>query len=257
MEPLDYLVALRRHWIVILVLTALGVGGGALLAANTEPTYEARSSVLLTPSPGVATHELGEVGNYMNYQIHSYAELTNSRVVLDEVARDVDLPYGVDVLADRVGAQVPVNTSIINITVTDTDRGRASQVANSVAAHLVTAVEDAAPKPEADSTTLDLRTVARAVTPQDPVAPRLELHLAGGGALGLFLGVLLAVARHALLRARLAQGSSRPGPGAEAGPRGATPGAGSSTPAAGGPAPAAGPTGREPAGRPELQGARP
>jgi succinoglycan biosynthesis transport protein ExoP len=206
MEPLDYLVALRRHWIVILVMTLLGVGAGALIAGNTTSTYEARSSVLLTPSEGVANTELGEVGNYMNYQIHSYAELARSRVVLDEVARDVTLPYGVDHLADQISAQVPVNTSIIDISITDTDRERAARVANSVAEHLVTAVEDAAPKPEADAKTLDLRTVARAVTPQDPVAPRTPLYLAGGGALGLFIGVLFAVARYALIRSRQDQG---------------------------------------------------
>lgn len=202
MEPLDYLVALRRHWLVILILTALGVGAGAVIAANTTPTYEARSSVLLTPSEGVANTELGEVGNFMNYQIHSYAELTRSRVVLDEVVRDVALPYGVDRLSGQISAQVPVNTSIIDISVTDTDRDRAARLSNSVAEHLVTAVEDAAPKPEADATTLDLRTVAQAVTPEDPVAPRSELHLAGGGALGLFLGILIAVARYALVRSR-------------------------------------------------------
>ena len=204
MEPIDYLVAMWRSRWVIALLTVLGVGGGLLVAVTTVPTYEARSSVLLTPSPGVSNTELGEVGNYMNFQIHSYAQLVDSRVVLDPVVEDVDLPYGADWLADRVSAQVPVNTSVIDISVTDTDPARAARAANAVAVHLETAVEDAAPEPTEDASTLELRTVAEAVTPQDPVAPRTGLYLAGGGALGLFLGVLLGVARYALLRSRRA-----------------------------------------------------
>ena len=202
MEPIDYLIALRRHWLVITLLSVLGVGGGWLTGTQVVPTYQAKSSVLLTPSDGVANHELGEVGNYMNYQIHSYAELASRRVVLDAVIEDVSLPYGVEALAGRVSAQVPVNTSIINIGVVDTDPRRAARAANAVAEHLVAAVEDASPKPEENSTSLNLRTVAEAAVPQAPIAPRMNLYLAGGGALGLFLGVLYAVARYALARTR-------------------------------------------------------
>lgn len=202
MEPIDYLVAVWRHRFVIIVLTVLGLGAGLLVATSTTPTYRAGSSVLLTPSPGVANHELGEVGNYMNYQIHSYAELARSRVVLDPVVEDADLPYGADVLAEQISAQVPVNTSVINIGVTDTDPARAARVANAVAENLVTAVEDASPEPSEDTTSLELRTVAGALTPQDPVAPQVPLYLAGGAAVGFFLGALFGLARFALLRSR-------------------------------------------------------
>ena len=212
MEPIDYLVAMWRHKLLVLLLTVLGLGGGLLTATITTPTYEAKSSVLLTPSPGVANHELGEVGNYMNYQIHSYAELVNSRVVLDPVLRDVRLPHGVDRLARQVSAQVPVNTSIINITVADTDPARAARVANAVAKHLETAVEAAAPEPSEDASTLELQTVATAATPRDPVAPRAVVHLTGGAALGLLLGVLLGLARYAFARSRQLSRHGRPAP---------------------------------------------
>lgn len=222
MEPIDYLVAVWRHRFVIIVLTVLGLGTGLLVATNTTPTYQAGSSVLLTPSPGVANNELGEVGNYMNYQIHSYAELASSRVVLDPAVEDANLPYGADVLAEQVSAQVPVNTSVININVTDTDPARAARVANAVAENLVTAVEDAAPEPTEDETSLELRTVARALTPQDPVAPQLPLYMAGGAALGFFLGALFGLARFALLRSRrTAQAAER----AAGAPRQASPAA--------------------------------
>lgn len=212
MEPIDYLVAMWRHKLLVLLLSVLGLAGGLLSVATSTPTYEAKSSVLLTPSPGVANHELGEVGNFMNYQIHSYAELVNSRVVLDPVLRDVRLPHGVDRLAQQVGAQVPVNTSIINITVTDTDPARAARLANAVAEHLETAVEAAAPEPSEDASTLELQTVATAATPGAPVAPRAVVHLTGGAGLGLLLGVLLALARHALDRSRQLPRHGPPGP---------------------------------------------
>ncbi|MFI7583266.1 YveK family protein [Kocuria sp. M1N1S27] len=217
MEPIDYLVAMWRSRWVIALLTVLGLGAGLLVATNTTPTYQARSSVLLTPSPGVANNELGEVGNYMNYQIHSYAELVNSRVVLDPVLDDVSLPYGVDWLENQVNAQVPVNTSIIDISVDDTDPARAARLANSVARHLETAVEAAAPEPSDDASTLELQTVAQATRPQNPIAPRTALYLAGGAGLGFFLAVLLGLARFALVRSRQTSEPSSPGRRAAAG----------------------------------------
>ena len=217
MEPIDYLVAVWRSRFVIVLLTALGLGAGLLVATNTTPTYPAKSAVLLTPSPGVSNDELGEVGNYMNYQIHSYAELVNSRVVLDPVLEDVDLPYGVDWLAAQVDAQVPVNTSIIDISVDDTDPARAARLANAVAKHLETAVEAAAPEPSEGASTLELQTVADATTPQNPIAPRTPLYVAGGGGVGFFLAVLLGLARFALLRSRQVSEPAPPGRRAAAG----------------------------------------
>lgn len=211
MEPIDYLVAVWRSRFVIVLLTVLGLGAGLLVATNTTPTYQARSAVLLTPSPGVSNDELGEVGNYMNYQIHSYAELVNSRVVLDPVLEDVDLPYGVDWLAAQVDAQVPVNTSIIDISVDDTDPARAARLANAVAKHLETAVEAAAPEPSEGASTLELQTVADATTPQNPIAPRTPLYAAGGAGMGFFLAVLFGLARFALLRSRQVAGPSSSG----------------------------------------------
>ena len=203
MEPIDYLVAVWRSRFVIVLLTALGLGAGLLVATNTTPTYQAKSAVLLTPSPGVSNDELGEVGNYMNYQIHSYAELVNSRVVLDPVLEDVDLPYGVDWLAAQVDAQVPVNTSIIDISVDDTDPARAARLA--------------APEPSEGASTLELQTVADATTPQNPIAPRTPLYVAGGGGVGFFLAVLLGLARFALLRSRQVSEPAPPGRRAAAG----------------------------------------
>ena len=202
MEPIDHLVAAWRSRFVIALLTVLGLGGGLLAANLATPTYQARSSVLLAPSASVANDQLGQVSNFMNSQIHSYAELSRSRVVLDPVVEEAGLSYGADRFAEQVSAQVPVNTSFIDISVTDTDPARAALMANSIAARLESAVRDAAPKAGSNAPAVELRTVADAAPPQEPLTPRKALYLTGGAALGLFLGLLLALARYALARAQ-------------------------------------------------------
>lgn len=202
MEPLDHLVALVRNWIIIAVLTVLGLGGGWLAGSTATPTYRAVSSVVLAPSSVVQNSELGQISSFMNSQVHSYAELANSRVVLGAVVDELELPISADRLAAQVDADVPINTLVIEIGVVDADPDQAARLANSIAGHLREAVEKVAPHASTDAPAIELKSVGEATTPEQPTAPNKQLYLAAGAGLGLFLGVLIALARHSVALAR-------------------------------------------------------
>lgn len=198
MEPVDHLLALVRGWLLIAVMTLLGTVGGYLAGAVEAPSYRATATLLLVPGAGNQNVDLAQVTSFMDSQVQSYAELVSNPVVLDAVISENDLSISSAALARQVEAEVPVDTLVIEISVGDADAVRAAVLANSAARHLQSAVADLTPTAGTDTPAVELRAVGEAQPPAFAESPRRALRLAVGAGLGLFLGVLLAIARHAV-----------------------------------------------------------
>ncbi|WP_424348220.1 YveK family protein [Kocuria sp. CH-021] len=198
MEPVEHLIALQRSWRIVAICTILGIAAGLLAALLEAPSYRATTSVLLVPSATVGKDDLGSVNSFMNSQIHSYAALTDSPMVLDPVLTETGLSVSHRDLAKRVSAEVPVDTLVVEIHTSASDPAEAANLANSVARHLTDAVGEVAPVGDAGAPTVELETVGAAAPPEQPDSPNKRLRLAVGTAAGLLVGILVAVARHAV-----------------------------------------------------------
>lgn len=198
MDPVDHLVAVWRGWVIITVMTLLGAVGGFLAGVLEAPEYRTTTSVLLVPGPGNQDRELGQLTSFMNNQVQSYAELVSSPVVLEAVISENNLSISAEELGRQIEAEVPVDTLVIEVSVVDDDPVQAAALANSTTRHLRSAVADFTPHTEADLPTVELRAVGQAQPPVLPDSPRRTLRAIAGTGLGLFIGVLLAIARHAV-----------------------------------------------------------
>jgi capsular polysaccharide biosynthesis protein/Mrp family chromosome partitioning ATPase len=130
----DALVALRRWWVAIAVVTALGAVAGGLLRSASAPSYAATAKVLLeqqrpvdallgvNPAPADPTRELS-----------TGVSLIVLEPVAERVRRHLGLPGGTDALLARVSAKLDGNTNIVDITANDTDPRRAAQIADAFA----------------------------------------------------------------------------------------------------------------------------
>lgn len=194
MEPVDYLVAVRRNWLLIAMLTAAGIAMGLISGLWGDPTYRATTSVLLAPTSAVRQSELGQINSFMTGQIQSYAELAVSPRVLGPVGEETGTPD----LADRVSAEVPIDTFVIDISVVDSDPAQAARLANASASELQAAVGELAPREGVNEPIIALETVGVAEPPAHAESPRKLLRLAVGAGIGLFFGVVLAITRHAM-----------------------------------------------------------
>lgn len=87
---------LRHHWILILIAVVLGVGSGAVYAANVDRSYTASSVVMLTP---VAANPLAPEA-----ATGSGAQLT---VALETEAEVVATPSIAEGVSERLGRLVP------------------------------------------------------------------------------------------------------------------------------------------------------
>ncbi len=198
MEPLEYLRVIGRRWLVIVTLGLL-TAGAALAYASTLPTlYQSTSSVFVSSLRGETTSELVQGSTFTQDVVQSYAQLATMPVVLDPVIASLGLETTSQRLAKRVTANTPINTVIIEITVTDGSAERAAAIADSITGSLSSAVQSLAPRGPNNTASITLQTVSAAQIPTSPSSPNTPLIAITGLILGFGLGVLYALARETL-----------------------------------------------------------
>lgn len=193
MTLLDYLIALRRHWVVIVLLSLLGAGSAFGVARSMPDLYHSEASVMVIPTKGSTTGELVQGSTYVQNLVQTYTVVASSPLVLSQVIDALQLDTDVTQLAKQLDIQSPLNTVIIVIGVTDNNPVEARDIANSVASVLSSSVAELSPKGEDGTPAVRIRTIAPATLPDAPDSPNTRLITALGLGGGFALGVLLAV----------------------------------------------------------------
>lgn len=110
----DYLGMFRRHWWVVLILTAAGVGAASAVTRAMPAVYESSTSVLVQP----AGQDTNVVGGRTKGDINldTEAQLVRSTAVAAGAAELLRSSTPPDTLARDVVVEVPPNTSVLVIT---------------------------------------------------------------------------------------------------------------------------------------------
>jgi capsular exopolysaccharide synthesis family protein len=194
----DYLAILRKRWVSILLITTFTLAGAAAGTLLATPTYQAKSQVFVSVRTGGTTSDLLQGSNFTQNQVKSYTDMVTSPRVLNPVIKDLALKTTADQLARSITADSPLDTVLINVTVTGTDPTMASKVANATADSLgtqVTALEKPSSK---QASPVQISTIRTATVPTAPATPNKKLNLALGLLVGLALAVGIAVLREVL-----------------------------------------------------------
>ena len=199
MELRDYLRILRKSWGLILVITLVGVGVAAAVSALQSPAYSATAKIFVSTQSSGTTSELAQGNSFSVQRVKTYADLVATPLVLAPVIESLGLNTSPDKLAMRVSASAPLDTSIIGITVLDTDPERAAEIANATSQSLTTVVTKIETPSGAEATTPVQLTVAQdATVPVDAETPNIPINIAVGILVGLALGLGTAVLREVL-----------------------------------------------------------
>ncbi len=191
----DYLQSLKSHWIVIVALMVLGAGAAYGYSQFVDPEYRAESQVVVVPTRGENTSELVQGSNYVQSLVQTYTILVTSPTVLDPVIDELGIDETSNRLARRIDVNVPLNTVVIEIGVTDTSGASAAEAANAIADELALAVADVSPTSADGEPAVRIDTISPARTPTVPVSPNTRMNVAVGAAAGLALGVVFALLR--------------------------------------------------------------
>jgi polysaccharide biosynthesis transport protein len=196
----EYLIILRKRWMSILLITALTVAGVMTATLLATPTYQANSQVFVSVSTGgsTSTSDLLQGSTFTQNQVTSYTGVVTSPRVLIPVIAQLGLHTTPDQLATSITADSPINTVLINITVTDVSPQMASNIANATAESLGTQVTALEKPAGSQPSPVHVSTIRAASVPTAPATPNKKFNLALGLLIGLVLGVGLAVLREVL-----------------------------------------------------------
>ena len=195
----EYLRVIRQQWWLVLLLTALALGGAAAYTFTVTPTYTASTKLFISVSTnGRDVADLSSGSTFTQQRVKSYADIVTSAAVLDEVIGELHLPYTTTELAQEITADSPLDTVLLQVSVTDTAPTRAAGIANALATAFPRFV-DALETPRNGTTSpVKVSVTQPADVPEAPVSPKVPLNLALGLLVGLGLGVGAAVLRDQL-----------------------------------------------------------
>nr|WP_227589914.1 polysaccharide biosynthesis tyrosine autokinase [Demequina pelophila] len=197
-ELQDYLRLLRKNLILIAMLTVLGGGAGLTYSLVATPEYSASAKVFVSTSGSSTVSELAQGNSFTQARVKTYADLITTASVLQPTIDALSIDRSVASLRGHLSASTPLNTSVINVTVTDSDPDFAAALATEASNQLIAVVEDIETTDATAGSPVALTMVQEAEVPTAPVAPKKTLNVALGLLLGLALGVGVALLRTTL-----------------------------------------------------------
>lgn len=196
MDLRDYLLALRRHLVVIILLTLLGVAGGVGRYMTATPIYTSNLQFYVsTPLPEGGNAQAAD--QFAQNRVNSYVKLFGTEEFAERVVAASDLELTPADISSRISAAASVGTIIITVKVSDTDPERVVQIADAVAETFGPLVEEL---DNVGRTTelVQIRVVTPPSHPTGPSEPSRNKLLVLGFGIGAFLGVAYAVIRELL-----------------------------------------------------------
>jgi capsular exopolysaccharide synthesis family protein len=194
----EYLGVLRRQWWVVLLLSCLSMAAAAAYTASATPIYTATTRLFVSVTTHGDVTDLSSGSTFTQQRVKSYADIVTSRAVLQEIITELRLPYTPDQLAGEITAESPLDTVLLDVSVSDPSPERAAAIANALAVAFPKFV-DALETPRTGITSpVKVSVTQPSAVPTVPVSPRVPLNLALGLLVGLGLGVGAAVLRDQL-----------------------------------------------------------
>ena len=172
--------------------------GAIAVTLLTTPLYQANTRLFVSTNSGATLAETYQGNRFSQERVASYAELLMGQTLAQNTIDKLGLTMKADELRERVNATAKIDTVLINVAVLDESPVRARDIANTLSDEFVQMVRELE-TPE-DGSPPDSRVVVeqRASIPESPVVPKTQRNLAIGLAVGLLLGIGLAVVRDVL-----------------------------------------------------------
>jgi capsular polysaccharide biosynthesis protein len=190
----EYLTILRLRWRVFALVIVVIVGTVTVGTLLTAPRYTTKTTLYFGALPRQSGKDHSVTLLYPQTIVRSYADTATGQLVLQPVIDKLHLNTSVSALAERVDAESPLGTVIIEIKATDSSAQRAADIANAVATQVASASNQLAPNGgTTGDTTIRVSSVAPASVPTAPSSPRRKLNIALAVIWAILIGFALCV----------------------------------------------------------------
>lgn len=194
----NYLRLLARRWRALVVLGLLGTVIGALAAQLATPQYRATSTLFVSLQDWDDTVDLNQGNTFAQARVLSYAKVVVSPTVTAPVVQSLRLKMTPVQLAQKITTEVPLDTVLLKITVTDTTPSEAARLSNAVAERFTHVIADIERPVNARTSPVRLSITEPAAKPAEPSSPNLAVDVALGLAGGLVLAAAFVFVRESL-----------------------------------------------------------
>lgn len=199
----EYLLVVRKRFALFLVIFVASVLAAFTVTSLTTPSYESTTRLFVSTSGTESAADLLTGNSFTQQRVKSYADIVTSPAVLDTVVAELSLQDISDKLPDQISTSVPLNTVILEITVSDKSPYKAASIANAVAHSLEEVVTNLETVDPTVASPVKLSVIQPGMPAKAPASPRPLLNLALGALVGLALGFGAALLRESLdLRVR-------------------------------------------------------
>jgi succinoglycan biosynthesis transport protein ExoP len=182
----------RRHLLLLVVATLLGLAAGGAFTGLSSPQYRSSSTVMFSLDRGSSVSELAEGTTFTQELAPSYAKVVTMPIVLDPVVQRLRLPYTSTQLARHITVQLDQGSLIMQVVVTDSSAGRTTDIAKAVADELIATVPTLSVQAE-DQARVSVTTISGSVAAATSSSHGLATGLGLGAAAGLVLAIGIAV----------------------------------------------------------------
>lgn len=195
----DYLRILRKRWLLVLACTLAATGAALGATMLATPIYQANVQLFVSARGQAGDISSSYTGTLFTQQrVKSYADVISSPLVTTPVIKQLGLDLTPAALGNQVHATVPLDTTLLNVSVNDPSPARARDIASAVATQFIRLVPQVEASDAANSPVVKVTVITPATEPTAPVSPRPKVNLALGVLLGLAIGVGAAVLREVL-----------------------------------------------------------
>jgi len=194
----DYWHILRKNWMLVVAATFFAAFVGAVFTVVSTPMYTSTTSLFVSTPSGANTADLLTGSTFTQQRVKSYAGIVTSPSVLDPVGSSLGLTDSKKVLPDRITTDVPLNTVVINITITDESPFRAASIANAVGESLTNVVAQLETPTGSSISPIKLSTIEPGTVADKPDSPKPLLNMALAILAGLVIGFGVALLRENL-----------------------------------------------------------
>ncbi|SFR90889.1 capsular exopolysaccharide family [Microbacterium sp. cf046] len=195
MELRDYLRGIRRHFLAILIMTAVGVGVAYAWTLVQNPVYEASADGIIQ-AQNTTEGQTSLSGDAMAQQmVETYLEMASWQDVADAAIQKLGLQITADQAFARIVVVNPANTAILRVTAQGSSPEDAVALAEAWIQALATVIDDYEGDGTQGTAPLTITVASSASLPTTPVFPDLSTSLIVGGVLGFGFGIAFALIR--------------------------------------------------------------
>lgn len=199
MEIRDYLRAVRRHGIAIILLVIVGLGASYGWAAIQTPVYQAEASGFLkvrdTETPEGMQIAPASTDSFARSKVDTFLDMATWRTVAEFAAEELKIDAPPEDLVRRIEVSNPEGTPILKITAQGSTPDAARDLASAWVNGLINTIDTADGDGTPGSAPVTVVLGESASLPTVPSFPDTRTAVLIGGLLGLGAGIAFAIMR--------------------------------------------------------------